>query len=64
MSEPSESKPYDIFTRVRKASIAEATISSAVAKVVNEANSMANIADVLAGVEVPPLGLWIKTGQH
>lgn len=46
MSEPSESKPYEIFTRARKASIVET--SSPATMVANVASSMANIADVLA----------------
>ncbi len=46
MSEPSETKPHEIFTRARKASIVKTT--SPVTTVANEASSMANIADVLA----------------
>lgn len=46
MSEPSDSKPYEIFTRARKANIVETT--SPATTVANEASGMAGIADVLA----------------
>ena len=46
MSETSESKPYDIFTRARKASIVETTSSATT--MATEASNMANIAAVLA----------------
>ena len=46
MSEPSEPKPYEIFTRARKASIVETT--SPATMVANEASGMASTADVLA----------------